>query len=522
MSQVRGSLHSLESNPDAEKWFHFSAFVMWGGAIAILLLGLALRLYGLDNKGFWGDEIFQVRQSLRPFTALLTRGQTPEIYDDFALHFVVLHFVGQLGRSEFWLRVPSVGYSVLAMAVTFLIGTRLFGRGAGLVALLLMAVAPFQVWYAQETRMYAAHTFFSALSFYFFLRLLRRAERGALAGLTIANTLGLYNHLFMVFPLMVEGIVGVVLVLGGLRNKARDRRGEMIVASLAATYLLSLPLILGFLPYLSLQVADTASDPLNAVRKIDAPFVQDLLLYLGPNADWSWRVALSAGLALLGGAWLLRRDWRMSWIALVFFLPLVTLYLVTPAGNIAHRYLIFMQPLYLVLIAGGVWLLAVRGVAVFARGNTERARNGALGVTVVGLVALSLLVVPSLAALYSRAKLNDWRAVTHYIRAQSGPADEVWIERAPWGERAFRWYYSNARAQFSKVADLENARLAATPVWYVSFGGFFDAGSDAWATEHLSRVSDAEWQQSNLVYTSNDTFQFPQSESPTVIYKSEW
>lgn len=522
MSQPRGSLRSRQPHPNAEKWSHFSAFVMWGSVIGILLVGFALRLHGLENKGFWGDEIFQVRQSLRPLTALVTRGQTPEIYDDFVLHFLVLHFVGELGHDEFWLRAPSVAYSVLAMAATSLIGARLFGRGAGLVALALMAVAPFQIWYAQETRMYAAHTFFSALSFYFFLRLLRRPERGALAGLVLANTLGLYNHLFMVFPLMVEGIVGVGLVLKALPNRARDRRGQVIVGGLAGTLILCVPLFLGFLPYLALQVSDTTADPLTVVRKIDLPFLQDLLLYLSIGADWSWRVLVSVTLALLGGFWLVRRDRKMIWIVLVFVLPLVTLYAVTPAGNIAHRYLIFMQPLFLTLIAGGVWLVGLVVVQGMARGDAARARWSAPMAVAAGLALLGIVVIPPLTALYSRAKLNDWRAVTNYLRANAAANDRVSIERAPWGERAFRWYAPETRARFATLADLENARLGSRPVWYISFGGFFDAASDAWAQDHLVPVADSEWQQPGLIYTTTDVYKFPQSESPTVIYKSDW
>jgi hypothetical protein len=132
------------------------------------------------------------------------------------------------------------------------------------------------------------------------------------------------------------------------------------------------------------------------------------------------------------------------------------------------------------------------------------------------------MVVPPLLALYPRAKRNDWRAVTNFVKANITSNDRVLVESAPWAERAFRWYSPEARARFASVADLRVAKSDGRRVWYVSFGGFFDRASDAWAKSNLERISDGEWQQPGLVYEPQDGFSFPQSESGATLYVSEW
>jgi hypothetical protein len=227
------------------------------------------------------------------------------------------------------------------------------------------------------------------------------------------------------------------------------------------------------------------------------------------------------GLAVVGAIWLMRRDLKMLWIPLAFVLPLVILYLFPPAGNVAHRYFIFLQPLLLVLMAGGIWLAVRFAVGWLWRVNVSRV---AAEIVVAGaaLVLVAVMVVPPVTALYPRAKLNDWRALTNHIRKEFGTDDRVLVETAPWAERAFRWYYPEARARFVTMEELVKAKEMGKRVWYVSFGGFFDSASDTWARENLLQLDDAVWHQPGLVYVPRDGFTFPQSESGTTLFVSEW
>lgn len=519
--------HPFQRKSNAEKWSHFSALlylVKWGLPPAILLLAFGLRLYGLGHKGLWGDEIFQVRQALRPLAAILTRSETPELYDDFFLQFVLLHFVGLVGTNEFWMRLPSVLFSVLALPVTFLLGRAWFGRTAGMVAMLLMAVAPFQIWYAQETRMYAAETFYTALSFYCFSSFRKRPGVWLWAGLTLANTLGLYNHLFTIFPILIEAGTAIVLLALEVRREQKfsaraliTTKGALILCSMVCTLSLTLPLVLGLLPDVGLQVGGGGT----ATPKVDWAFVRDLLIFYSLGADWSWRVLVSAGLALVGLVVLVRRSLESLWIVFVFVVPLGVLAVIPLAGNLAHRYFIFMQPLYLTLIAGGA-VLGAQWVVKYMKRNSERTVWMFFGAVVLGLALLGVMVVPPLLALYPRAKLNDWRSEVNYIEQHAAAADLIVIENAAYGARAYHWYAPDANVRLSRLADLVKAQQAKQRVWYISFGGFFDAASDAWVRQNLMPLPSTEWQQQDLVYTATDGFVFPQGESGTRVWVSGW
>ena len=62
---------------------------------------------------------------------------------------------------------------MLTVALAAALGRTLFGRGAGWIAGLLVALSPFAVYYSQETRMYALLGLLSAASMALFVRWMR-------------------------------------------------------------------------------------------------------------------------------------------------------------------------------------------------------------------------------------------------------------------------------------------------------------------------------------------------------------
>src|SRR3990172_3840529 len=95
---------------------------------AILVLALALRLSGL-GQSFWLDEAAQVIESARPLSEQLY------IPADFwpPLYHVLLHFWMYGGRSEAWLRLLSVSFSVATVYLTYKIAQKLAGEKVALL-----------------------------------------------------------------------------------------------------------------------------------------------------------------------------------------------------------------------------------------------------------------------------------------------------------------------------------------------------------------------------------------------------
>ncbi len=130
--------------------------------LAITVVGAALRLYEIGSKGLWLDESFSVwlgRQPLFEMLAWLLRvDQHPPLY------YASLHFWLGLGDSAATVRTLSALYGILTIPIFYLLGRRLLGQTGGLLAALILAVSPFHVRFAQETRMYTLLTLNASLA----------------------------------------------------------------------------------------------------------------------------------------------------------------------------------------------------------------------------------------------------------------------------------------------------------------------------------------------------------------------
>lgn len=157
----------------------------------ILILGLILRLVNL-NQSFWWDEAINV---------VYARDQglifylTNYILGDFHPHgwfFVLWIFTHIFGFSEIVARLPAVIFGTLTIYFTYLIGKE-HAKKLGLIAALLMAVAPLHIYYSQEARPYAFGTFAVAVSSYFYLKFIKGSGKRFFLPLILSTALVLYS-----------------------------------------------------------------------------------------------------------------------------------------------------------------------------------------------------------------------------------------------------------------------------------------------------------------------------------------
>ncbi|PJF35592.1 MAG: hypothetical protein CUN49_09805 [Candidatus Thermofonsia Clade 1 bacterium] len=123
--------------------------------LLLLILGAWLRVYGLSTHSLWFDETFSQRVvSLFDPISLFQNGVAGDVHPPlyFALLWLWVQFVGD---SVVALRMLSVLIALLALTACYHLARLLFNRRAATLALILAAFAPYQVYYAQETRQYA-------------------------------------------------------------------------------------------------------------------------------------------------------------------------------------------------------------------------------------------------------------------------------------------------------------------------------------------------------------------------------
>lgn len=179
----------------------------WLGAparlAALVVLGAVLRLWGLGASRLNYDESFTAMAGRLPLSNLFAFLRAHDSHPP--LDYLLRAPIARVGASEFWLRAPSVVWSVAALAL-FAWWMRSRGR-MGLFATALMGVSAFEIIHGREARMYAELELLGigvAVLASTWHREPRRWHAPLLAGLVLA---GLLTHVSMF--LLAAGMVVV-------------------------------------------------------------------------------------------------------------------------------------------------------------------------------------------------------------------------------------------------------------------------------------------------------------------------
>jgi mannosyltransferase len=146
--------------------------------VAILLLGLMVRLFRIDHQPFWLDEALTSQRVHLGVSGLVADSFTNR---HMPTYFLLLQLFTQFAHSsDAWLRIPSALFGAMTAGVVFAMARRIGGRAAGLAAGLLMALSPLQVQYGQEARSYTLVTLLIAIALWGLLRLAQNPVRASL------------------------------------------------------------------------------------------------------------------------------------------------------------------------------------------------------------------------------------------------------------------------------------------------------------------------------------------------------
>ena len=137
----------------------------------ITLIGGLLRIFLLGNKGMWLDETFSVWLANHSVAEMLQ--WMVKIDQHPPLYYLLLHYwIALNGDAPGSVRMLSALFGAGTIPIIYLIGKRLSGLMVGLAAAVFLALSPFNIYYAQETRMYTLLTFNTAVAIYALVRLL--------------------------------------------------------------------------------------------------------------------------------------------------------------------------------------------------------------------------------------------------------------------------------------------------------------------------------------------------------------
>ena len=182
----------------------------------IIFVGAFLRFYTIGSKTLWLDEAFSVwvahHALVDSWSWLIRIDQHPPLY------YSLLHFWQTIfGDGQGTVRAFSALCSTLAMPFFYGACRRWFVERTALIATLILAISPFHIRYAQETRMYALLALAVAAALYFLACLLfdKPAPNRwrCWLGLAVAQAAAMLTHntATIFFPLALNlGIAGAL------------------------------------------------------------------------------------------------------------------------------------------------------------------------------------------------------------------------------------------------------------------------------------------------------------------------
>ena len=149
--------------------------------VAITLVGWWLRVLLLGSKGMWLDETFSVWMAGHSIADMLQ--WIVKIDQHPPLYYVLLHFwIKHYGDTPHYVRLLSALSGAATIPIIYLIGKRMSGAMMGLIAAVLLAVSPFHIYFAQETRMYTLLTFNATVAIYALVILLTNSHTNKAIG----------------------------------------------------------------------------------------------------------------------------------------------------------------------------------------------------------------------------------------------------------------------------------------------------------------------------------------------------
>lgn len=433
---------------------------------AIVLVGAALRIYLLGDKSLWLDELNLLRSSYASGDWLAPFGLS--ILDHPPGYMVILRIMMHVSQSEWWLRLPAMLTSVVALAALWGLARVMFGPLAGIFAAFILALSPMHLRYAQEAHSYGLYGLLSIAAIWLLYRAARaEAEPAAASGRTVRGWLGIwlpfilvavavmYVHYYSLFLIALSLLLFPLFLLdcagGRLSSLWQDRERRVaigrMVAAMAAIGLL-------YLPQLVVGVGNSISYATGLDKSLPRRSLLDSALWAARPITENWELGYQLGVVavivvtLIGLAWLL---WRRTPLGvsmiLILTLPIPPSIFMAFRTGIAYnvRRIIFTLPVLILVMAVGMVVIVelFSWLASGTRSDDDPARGVShrrvATITSVALVLLfAFAAIAPIEGYYARPK-QDWKTAGEILNTLV-EGNDVAVAR-PKAAKNLSWYY---------------------------------------------------------------------------------
>ena len=395
--------------------------------VAVAILGSGLRLYRLASRSLWYDEVGILRVSGYVDSSLSFL--RPEFTNDPPLFPLVAHFWYALVRAipgvtqgsvacDYLLRLLPCVLGIASILLTFSACRYVLkDNETALITAFLVAISPFQIYYAQQFR---AYTLYVALSLVALVCMSRALEEDRLRywiGLTASLVLSVYGNFFSVWNIAAMDLYFLMTL------KRHRKLVAKWVACQGIVVLLIIPaLILSFRLNQLLEQAEEHWFPPPDIRTAFITFKNFFAGYSANHDAYRALFLLCAALLVLGLYGLRKKRSALLLTCVLAFFPIlcnVIIWHVRSYSYYTHRLMIFSAVPCYILVAEGMRTLRKRVL------------------TTTAIAVLVALTIPCLADHYAQRIHPDWghrlgarykvqnREAAHYIAEHMASGDFV-------------------------------------------------------------------------------------------------
>ena len=425
--------------------------------IIAIAIATGLRMYQLGAESIWLDEAVSITMTEESWWYLLFEfpGQDPHP----PLHYLLLKaWVTIAGNSEFSVRLLSALFAIATVPLLYYLGRLMFDRFTGAAAAIFFAVAPFQIWYAQEARMYSLFVMLTVASFLSLVLLSDNFTRNRAALYIIVTSLMVYSHVYALFIVFTQAVF-----IGWRWLRLHDAGNEPLSLTLQQALQVFVGVGIVSAPWLMIFFS-RLGESTDRVSWIETPgtdvFTQIFTLFsFGYTAEGMYHlsapplaflaVAALCILLAIGWVWLGRsiqftEKWGLSmasftreqaalqllllWLTLPIALSYVLSHLITPF--LIFRPMTAMAPAFLLLLAIGARVLASLSIPYRS-----------LVPYVVIIILLSGMLIP-LPSFYADDYKDQWRDAGAFVDDTAEPGDVVLISH-PYNDYPFLYYFDD-------------------------------------------------------------------------------
>lgn len=417
--------------------------------VIIGALALAVRWIGLTRQSLWLDEAYSVYLSAHRLPEIIGFTSGSDAHPPF--YYIVLHtWMALFGSSVGAVRALSIVASIAAALMTYMVANTLASRRVALMASIMMTISAFQIWYAQEARMYALVTLATLIGFYGLVKAQRSGGFWAWVTYSVGMLFALYLDYSAVYVMV--GVVAWFTFVG------RRKQGVSLPFILS-----TLGIAVGYLPWVpsffeqmrsvnGLIAWIDGSSGIGAINVL-TDFFFNLSNVNQPSTTTLGIIAAGLSLAVTAFAlWTPRHHPAYAilayWVCVPLGLGLLSEFYNHPI-TIARTMMVVLPELF-ILIALATEELAVHWSSVTAR----------VELALVGLLLLALLAgnVGALTKANTTIVKEDWNGAASYVASRQQSGDLI-LFNAYFAQMPFDYYYHQKERSTEQLVAERGYRL---------------------------------------------------------------